>query len=167
MTRDARTTFAVGVDPGVSTGLVILRGDGLKVHARQGSPELTLDDFAVRFSFLRSVGFDVLVGCERYVDLGGPTGRGARTTQPVTQRVVGLVEQLARLNGWPCYLQSPSDVKALVDDALLRAVDLWTTPRDVECRDAHDVNDAMRHALAVLAHHRASLFDRILLTSSA
>ena len=163
MTRDPRTTFAVGVDPGVSTGLVILRGDGFKIHAQQGSPGVTLDDFTTRFSFLNNVGYDVLVGCERYV-VTGETAR--RSAQPVPLQVVGVAAQLARLNNWSFHLQSPSDVKALVDNAFLRRVGLYTTPREVEQRDADDVNDAMRHALAVLAHRRASMFEQIFLSSS-
>jgi hypothetical protein len=163
VTKNPRTTFAVGVDPGVSTGLVVVRGDGFKIHAQQGSPAAVLDDFTTRFPFLNTLGYDVLVGCERYV-VTAETAR--RSAQPVPLQVVGITTQLARLNNWAFYLQSPSDVKALVDNAFLKRVGLYTTPREVEQRDADDVNDAMRHALAALAHHRASLFERIFLSSS-
>lgn len=163
MTRNPRTTFVVGVDPGESTGLAVVRGDGFRVHVQQGSPSVVLDDFTTRFPFLTQRGYDVLVGCERYV-VTAETAR--RSAQPVPLQVVGVVAQLARLNGWPFYLQSPSDVKTLVDNAFLRRAGLWATPRDVERRDADDANDALRHALAALAHHRASLFERIFLSSS-
>lgn len=158
-----RTTYAVGVDPGVSTGLTVLRGDGLKLHTQQGTPSQVLDDLAVRFPFLCGRDVDVLVGCERFVQA---TGHGpVRSTQPIPLQVVGVVAQLTRLHAWKLYLQAPADVKALVPNSLLRDTGLWTTPRDVEQRDADDANDATRHALAVLAHHRASLFDLILTSS--
>lgn len=154
-----RTTYAVGIDPGVSTGMTILRGDGFKLHVQQGTPSQVLDDLALRFPFLCGPGADVLVGYERFVQTGDGTVRSA---QPTTQQTVGVVGYVARLHGWQLHAQSPSDVKALAPNALLRDLNLWTTPRDVERSDANDANDATRHALAVLAHHRASLFDRLL-----
>lgn len=157
----ARTTFAIGVDPGPSTGLVILRGDGFKLHVQQGTPSQVLDDFALRFPFLCTTLNTVLVGCERYVDSSGGAGP-RRSAQPVPLQVIGVVAQLARLHQWTFRLQAPADVKALVNNATLHELGLWTTASEVERRDANDVNDAMRHALGVLAFHRASLFDRIL-----
>jgi hypothetical protein len=159
----ARTTYVVGVDPGSSTGLVIVRGDGFKMHAQQGTPSQALDDFTIRFPFLTIPSSDVLVACERYV-ITDQTAR--RSAQPVPLQVIGVVSHIARLNGWPLHMQSPSDVKSLVPNVMLREVNLYTTPREVEQHDANDVNDAMRHALAALAYHRASLFDKILLSSS-
>jgi len=157
----ARTTYAIGVDPGPSTGLTVLRGDGVRLHVQQGTPSQVLDDFALRFPFLCTTLNTVLVGCERYVTASGGSG-GHRTAQPVPLQVIGVVAQLARLHQWTFRLQAPADAKSLVDDGLLRRLNLWTRPSDVERRDANDANDATRHALAVLAFHRASLFDRIL-----
>lgn len=157
-----RTTYAVGVDPGTSTGLTVLRGDGFKMHVQQGTPSQVLDDLALRFPFLVDLDADVLVGCERYVDPGGGAPGQRRTAQPTAQQTIGIVAQLARFHGWAFRLQAPADVKALVPNSLLRDLDLWTTARDVEQRDANDANDSCRHALATLAFHRASLFDRLL-----
>jgi len=153
-----RTTYAVGVDGGVSTGLLVLRGDGLVVHRQQGTPSQVLDDFALRFPFLCDGSSTVLVGCERYVQ----DQTNHKTAQPVPLQVVGVVAQLARVHGWRFYLQAPADAKALVSNTLLRDLRVWSTARDVEQRDADDVNDAARHALTVLAQHRASLFDNLL-----
>lgn len=161
----ARTTYALGVDPGTSTGLCVLRGDGFRSHVQQGTPSQVLDDLTLRLPFLLDVGVDVLVGCERYVDPGGGAPGQRRTAQPTAQQTIGVVAQLARFHGWLFRLQAPADVKALAPNSLLRDVGLWTSARDVEQRDANDANDATRHALAVLAHHRASLFDRILITT--
>lgn len=158
----ARTTYAVGVDPGTSTGLCVLRGDGFRLHVQQGTPSQCLDDLTLRFPFLDSPGVDVLVGCERYVDPGGGAPGQRRTAQPIAQQTIGVVAQLARFHGWLFRLQAPADVKAFVSNQMLHRMGLWATPRDVERRDANDANDATRHALTVLAHHRASLFDRIL-----
>lgn len=166
MTTDLRTrlTFAVGVDPGVSTGLSIVRGDGFWLHVQQGSPSLVLDDFAVRFPFLCLPNAEVLVGCERFV-ITEQTARNS--AQPVPLQVIGIVEQLARLHQWRFWLQAPGDVKRLINNTVLRETGLWATPAHVEQHDANDANDATRHALAVLATHRASLFDRILLRTGA
>lgn len=154
----ARTTYAVGVDPGPSTGLFVLRGDGFVMHRQQGTPSQVLDDVALRFPFLCVGSTDVLVGCERYVQ----DQTNHRSAQPVPLQVIGIVEQLARMHGWLFRLQAPADAKALVPNSLLRDLTLYSTPAQVERRDANDVNDAARHALTVLAHHRASLFERIL-----
>lgn len=162
--HQTRTTFAVGVDPGKSTGLAIIRGDGFRMHVQQGTPSQVLDDFSIRFPFLCVPSADVFLGCERFV----VTEQTARNSaQPVPMQVIGIVEQLARLHGWRFRLQSPSDVKQFINNTVLRETGLWTLPRDVEQHDANDANDAMRHALTVLAHHRASLFDRILLRTGA
>lgn len=163
----ARTTFAVGVDPGVSTGLTVLRGDGFRLHVQQGTPSQVLDDLPLRFPFLCDGTSDVLVGCERYVQASGGPGGPVRTFQPVPLQVIGVVETLARLHGWLFRLQAPADAKALVNDQTLRRLGLWVTGRDVERRDANDANDSCRHALTVLAHHRASLFDRLLVNTGA
>jgi hypothetical protein len=162
----ARTTYAVGVDPGPSTGLSVVRGDGVRLHVQQGTPSQVLDDLALRLPFLCYVGSDVLVGCERFVQSSGP-GAPVRTFQPVPLQVIGVVETLARLHGWLFRLQSPGDAKALVNNDTLRRLGLWTSATDVERRDADDANDATRHALTVLAHHRATLFDRILTHTGA
>lgn len=154
----ARTTYVVGVDPGVSTGLFVLRGDGFVLHRQQGTPSQVLDDLPLRFPFLCEPSGDVLVGCERFVQ----DQSNHRTAQPVPLQVIGVVEQLARTYGWRMHLQAPADAKTLAPSSLLRDLGLWTTPSQVERRDANDVNDAARHALTALAHHRASLFDRLL-----
>jgi hypothetical protein len=156
--RDALTTFAVGIDPGTSTGLAIVRGDGFRLHVEQGPPQL-LDDFPVRFPFLYYPGTDVLVGCERFV-VTRDTAR--HSAQPAALGVIGVVERICRLADWPLYLQTPYQVKRLVSQATLRDVGLYVRGRDVERADANDANDALRHALAVLAFHRATLFDEIL-----
>lgn len=154
----ARTTYAVGVDPGPSTGLFVLRGDGFVVHRQQGTPSQVLDDLSLRLPFLCLPSSDVVAGCERYVQ----DQSNHRTAQPVPLQVIGVLAQLARAHGWLLRLQAPADAKTLAPNSLLRDLGLYTTATQVEQRDANDVNDAARHALTVLAHHRASLFDRLL-----
>lgn len=157
----ARTTFAVGIDPGVSTGLAIIRGDGFRMHVQQGTPSQILDDFTIRFPFLTLPSSDVLVACERFVQ----DTTNHKSAQPIPLQVIGIVGQMCRLNSWQLYLQGPADVKAFVNNALLRDTGLWVTARDVEQHDANDANDAVRHALTVLAHRRASMFEHILTAS--
>lgn len=160
MTSDhrARTTFVLGVDPGPSTGLFVLRGDGFVTHRQQGTPSQVLDDLVLRLPFLCANDVDVLVGCERYVQ----DQTNHRTAQPVPLQVIGVVAQLARLHAWRFNLQTPADAKSFAPNALLRDLGLWTTPVQVERPDADDVNDAARHALLTLAQRRASLLDRLL-----
>lgn len=156
--RNPRTVFAVGVDGGDSTGLSVIRGDGLRIHGEQGPPSI-LDDFTVRFAFLSHPGYDVLVACERFVVT---VETAKRSAQPTAQQVVGVVRQLCRLNDWPLYLQTPADAKTIVPNSLLTDLGLKLRGRDVGRHDADDANDATRHALLVLAHHRASVFDALL-----
>jgi hypothetical protein len=155
--RNPRFTFVVGVDPGVSTGLVVVRGDGFCAHREQGPPSV-LYDFNDRFPFLRHPGVDVLVACERFVD---PPGGRYRSAQPVAQQVVGAVSQLCVVNGWRLYLQSPADAKSMFSNDELRAYGLYWFARDVDRPDANDVNDATRHALLLLAQRRATMFDAL------
>lgn len=154
----ARTTYVVGVDPGPSTGLLVLRGDGFVMHRQQGTPSQVLDDLALRLPFLCVNSSDVLVGCERYVQ----DQTNHRSTQPVPLQVIGVVAQLARLHGWSFHLQAPADAKAMFSNSLLRTLGVYSTGAQVEQRDANDVNDAARHALLVLAQRRTSLLDGIL-----
>lgn len=161
--RDALTTYVIGIDPGVSTGLVIIRGDGFKMHAQQGTPSQTLDDFTIRFPFLVAIGITVLVACERFVVTDQTAKRSA---QPVPMQVIGVVDQLARTHNWEFRLQAPSDAKAFTNNDSLRRMNLYTRPHDVEKPDANDVNDAMRHAVLMLAQRRASMYDKILLSAS-
>jgi hypothetical protein len=154
----SRMTYAVGIDPGVSTGLAIIRGDGFRMHVQQGTPSQILDDFTIRFPFLTLPSSEVLVGCERFVQ----DTTNHKSAQPIPLQVIGIVVQMARLNGWKLFLQGPADVKAFVNNDILRTTKLWVTARDVEQHDANDANDAMRHALTVLAHRRASMFEHII-----
>ena len=154
----ARTTYAVGVDPGPSTGLFVLRGDGFVMHRQQGTPSQVLDDLALRFPFLCVGSSDVLVGCERYVT----DQTNHRSAQPVPLQVIGVVAQLSRLHQWAFHLQAPADAKAMFSNSLLRTLQVYSTAAQAEQRDANDVNDAARHALLVLAQRRTSLFDGIL-----
>lgn len=156
--RNHRTTFAVGIDPGTSTGLAIIRGDGLRIHGEQGPPSI-LDDFTHRFPFLLYPGMDVLLACERFVVT---VDTAKHSAQPTAQEVIGVVARLGRLNNWRLYMQTPADAKAIAPNSLLVDLGLKLTGKDVERPDANDANDATRHALLVLAHHRASVFDSLL-----
>lgn len=158
LARRHLTTFAVGIDPGDSTGLSIIRGDGLRVHAEQGPPAI-LDDFIDRFPFLLHPGMDVLLACERFVVT---VNTAKHSAQPTAQQVIGVVARLARLNNWHLHLQTPADAKALAPNSLLTDLGLKLSGKDVEQPDANDANDSTRHALLVLARHRASVFDELM-----
>lgn len=156
MTDSPNHLFVVGVDPGLSTGLAVIRGDGWRVHGEQGPPSI-LDDFMIRFHFLTR--HEVLVGCEPFVVT---TETAKHSAQTAALEVIGVVKQLCRMNGWPLYLQPPSVTKPTVPNALLTDLGLRLRGRDVGSDDADDANDATRQALTVLAHHRAGMFDGLL-----
>lgn len=166
MTRKNKLRWIVGLDPGESTGLLVLRITDYyllpaAVHARyQGPPAeaLTRLEAVVREAALWQE--DVLIAGERFT-VTDKTGK--RSAQPTPLKVLGAAEQLAyQYTNVEFTLQSPADAKKLADNARLRDLDFYTSASDVSCPDANDVNDAARHALLGLMRRRASVFDALL-----
>jgi hypothetical protein len=150
--------YVVGVDPGDSTGVALLR-DGRLFLVRQGPPEpmLTLVDVTLGRLTDRA-GDAVAVFVERYV---GASRRPA-TRQPTAQEVVGQVRALCRRHGVAFTQQGAADAWACADNALLRRLGWWQRGADVAAADANDANMALRHALLGLMTTRPTLFARLL-----
>lgn len=152
--------YVIGVDPGPSTGVLVTR-NGVKIAALQGPHESVLVRLGALLATITtgSVNNVVTIACERFVATGQ---RGPRTHQPVPQRVIGQVEQLATSFSCDLVLQSPADAKRVAPTQLLRDLGLYVTRDEVGQPDANDVNDAARHAVLCLARQHAALFDHLL-----
>lgn len=165
MTPRRSFRYVVGVDPGLSTGLSVLAIDPQAQRPvyphllYQGGSEEALR--LLRGVLASAVASNdlALVAAERYT-VTERTGR--RSSQPLPLQIIGQVTLLARDYGAKFILQSPSDAKRMISNALLRRVELYTWPSTVGRPDANDVNDATRHALVALATLRASVFGTLL-----
>lgn len=153
-------TFIIGVDPGRSTGVAVLR-EGARFAVFQGSPTAAVTSLSSLLAHLHRSHDEVLIACERYQV--GPTA-GARTAQSVTHEVIGTVRMLAEVNRYELIIQSPGDAKRLAPNPVLRRLGLYVTKHDVQRPDSHDANDAMRHALLALATRHPVTFERLLVS---
>jgi hypothetical protein len=154
------TTYVVGVDPGQSTGIFVLR-DGARFAAYQGTATGALSALDALLAALRAdpTRPTVVIAVERFVT----TGETARhTRQGAAQEVLGVVHRLAESFDCDVVLQTPADAKRIAPNALLRELGLLVTRDEVGQPDADDVNDAARHAVLCLARRFASIFDRLL-----
>jgi hypothetical protein len=150
--------IVIGVDPGASAGLAVIVEDALEL-VMQGTPKEVLQALQARLNQHRQD--DVIVACERFIQL--PSGRGRPMThQPEAQMMVGRVEELCALYGRKVLMQAPVDAHAIGSNALLQKVGMWTTPAHVMQPDAKDANMAVRHALLALARYHATTFDRVM-----
>lgn len=157
--------YVAGLDPGNSTGLLVLRllpeeATAVPILRYQGPPEEAL---ARLETLIREVALwreDVLIAGERYTT----TQRtGKRSAQPTPLRVLGAAEQLTyQYTNVEFTLQSPADAKKLAPNDVLRDLGIYTRASDVERPDANDVNDAARHALLALMRRQTSIFDALL-----
>jgi hypothetical protein len=151
------SVVVIGVDPGDSTGVGIIRDTEL-FYAYQGDPgeALTLTELTItRFNNDDDV---VAVACERFVSMS----RQARTHQPTAQRVAGALEHMARTHGCMFRYQGPADAHAIADNEKLKQLGMLQTPGTIGQLDASDANMAVRHALLYLSNTHARLFHDIL-----
>lgn len=152
--------FAIGVDGGLSTGVAILRGYHLfGVYQGPWIDALEwFEDAVTKLAELRP-SLEVTVAAERFVR--GGRG-GARSVQPHAQQVYGAVSTRCALLDVDFVAQSPHEAKLIAPNGLLRAAGLYVTPKQVGQPDAHDANDAVRHAVLLTARRYAATFDRLL-----
>lgn len=155
MTR-IKQRITIGIDPGDSTGIAVFKEDEL-VQVFQSTPTVTM---RILQDMLMVYGDeDILIACERFTQQRGP---GAMTHQPTAQQVVGKVQHIAEQYGHVVHIQAPSDAHAIADNKALKKKGLLQSGDDVNSRDANDVNMAIRHALLLMSHHRATLFDKLM-----
>lgn len=151
------SVVVIGVDPGDSTGVAILK-DTTLWHTFQGTPEdgITLVELTIgRFHGTED---SVALACERYVSMS----RRGRTHQPTAQRAGGVLEHMARQHEIPFRWQGPADAWAIASNDRLKLLGMLQTPEDVQQPDAQDVNMAVRHALLYLSNTHATVFHQLL-----
>jgi len=149
--------YVVGVDPGPSTGIFVLR-NGARFAVYQGPHEGAISSLASLLATFKLAGAHVHLACERYVSSSEP----GRTHQAVPQQVVGQVMALAVRFNFAIEIQTPADAKRAAPNALLRRLGFYVTRGDVDRPDANDANDAARHAVLLLMTCYASVFERLL-----
>lgn len=150
------TTVTIGVDPGLSCGLAVLR-DARLLRVVQGPAAHcmhVLEEYLQQYAGRADV--DIEIGIERFT-VTPQTGR--RTQQTSALEITGMVDMLAERYGVEVVRQTISDVKTFAADPLLRKLDLWVKPSDVDAPDANDAKDAVRHAVYRLAMRHASLLQ--------
>lgn len=149
------SVIVIGVDPGTSAGLAMLK-DGKLVVAMQGTSSDVLTALEIMLSkFNDDDDWDaVTIACERYVQMH----RGHQSHQPVAQQMVGVVESLAAKYNVKLVMQGPADARSIPND-LLKKLDMKVTARGIDAPDTNDVTMAIKHALLALAKHHASIFD--------
>jgi hypothetical protein len=158
--------YVIGVDPGLSTGIAVIRGPTL-IDAWQGPPEyvsakltnaiLTCLDGGTR----DDTGRMPIIGAERFTKR--PTRGHPRTVQGDAEHVIGVVKDIAERHDCRLVLQQPSAVKMLIPNGLLHKLGLYVSAAKYGWADADDANDAVRHALSVTAINFAGLFNQMLI----
>jgi hypothetical protein len=155
--------YVIGVDPGSSTGVFVLRNFWLGPFARWQEPHteaLTrLTSLLGQLQYTQPPTTTFVIAAERFIGAGS---HGPRTHQPVAQRVCGQLEALAAELSVELVWQSPADAKRFAPNERLRSLGLYTSRGEVNQPDANDVNDAARHALLLLARRFAAHFEDLL-----
>lgn len=152
---------AIGVDPGLSAGLACLI-DGVPVFAWQGPGDrLVAELIYLENDVIKPLDCRRVAGLERYNQR--PRQPGRLSAQGDAQELIGAVSQVCEsVLNWEVILSAPGDVKKMFPNVRLVALGLRVTPGDVGRRDANDVNDAMRHALMIVARYERATLDRML-----
>jgi hypothetical protein len=151
------SVFIIGVDPGDSTGVGIIK-DGTLWKAFQGTPADALTLIELTITHFDENENEVAIACERYVSM---QSRG-RTHQPTAQRIGGAIENLAERHKRKFVWQGPADAWAIASNALLTQLGWLQTNLTVGQKDATDANMALRHALLYIARTYATQFDTLL-----
>jgi hypothetical protein len=151
----------VGCDPGLSTGIGEILGDGpeiLRGMIFQGDPKDALKLLDGRLQHHAASGNQVIVACESFRQ----SGRAPLTVQPEATETAVLVRRMAEIRGVRFVSQPPGDAKKVAPNVLLQATGLWVLPSEVGQKDANDVNDAFRHAVLAMSRHKATMFERLM-----
>lgn len=154
--------YIIGIDPGASMGVFMLRIEekrAIRAHFLQTDVSTAINWLEEELYAINKGPEGVLVACERYT-VTPETGK--RTQQPTALQVIGVVKILVERFNARFVMMPPGDVKAFAPNSMLKRLGFFTTPKEVGCPDANDVNDAARHATLSLARFKASVFDTML-----
>lgn len=154
--------IVIGIDPGKSVGVAALYVDEKTNHVLrslvyQGDADRALELMEDLIS--ASPGTIVEIACESYHLL---PGGGRKTAQPDALSFIGRMKQhFGNRHDVTIKMQAPSDARRLLTNEMMRKLQLWVLPSEVNQRDADDANSAMRHALLLLARHYLPVFDKL------
>jgi len=149
------TIITIGIDPGKSCGLAVLR-DCLPLRVIQGTATQCMNVLEEYLSlYALDPDADIEIAIERFT-ITPKTGR--KSQQSSALEITGMVDLLATRYGVPVTRQTISDVKKFVKNTVLRKLGLWFKPSDVDAPDADDAHDAIRHAVYRFAMSHASVF---------
>jgi hypothetical protein len=151
----------IGVDPGLSTGVGEILGDGPEIIRGlifQGPPKEALIVLNQRLQLHADMGHQVIIACESFRQ----SGRAPLTVQPEATETAVRVSAIAEARGVRYVTQPPGDAKRVAPNALLQGTGLWVLPREVNQKDADDVNDGIRHAVLAMSRYKATMFDRLM-----
>lgn len=151
---------AIGVDTGLSAGVACLI-DGTAVWVWQGPGDQLIDELTrLEHDVIRPLRVPRIIGLERFQQR--PRQPGRMTAQGDAQELNGAVTRFAQMNGYELIMSGVADAKKTFPNATLVALGLRVTPSTVNRRDANDANDAMRHALMVIAQRDRATLSRML-----
>ena len=155
----------IGVDPGTSMGILALKLHNTyaeRIHFLQTDVSTAVNWLESTLRASDESPESILIACERYT-VTPETGK--RTQQPTALQAIGSVKIFAERFNARLVMQPPADAKKLATNEMLKRLDFYTTPKEVNLPDANDVNDAGRHATLALARFKASIFDAMLANS--
>lgn len=154
--------YIIGIDPGDSMGIMMLKIEGkraIREHFLQTDVSTAVNWLEETLYAINKGPEGVLVACERYT-VTPETGK--RSQQPTALQAIGVIKILVERFNSRFVMMPPGDVKVFAPNTLLKRLGFFTTPKEVGCPDANDVNDAARHATISLARFKASVFDAML-----
>jgi hypothetical protein len=165
-------TYLVTFDPGMSTGITLGEYHEFTAYKRidfwqveGGLPALRMWWGPAPWPQASPLEHDgITYVCEKFVPLPAPRTFKTAELEPI--RIEGAIED--RLDGNVIWQRASAMVLAQGDahrqptkakqaaarkrasDDVLRDMGLWTTGKQVGCKDANDVNSAQKHAIAYL-----------------
>lgn len=149
----------IGLDPGKSTGLAVLV-NGESYRMWQGDAHIAMEVLEEVLRNFAPPGNTVHIGTERFV-ITPQTGR--KTQQTDALEVTGMADFLAMKYGVAVPIrQGMVEVKKFAKNELLRSLGLYIRADLIDIPDADDVNDAIRHAVYILAMTNPQLFTQLL-----
>jgi hypothetical protein len=152
--------YVIGIDPGKSCGIAIMHGPQL-VKVWQGPSDRIADVLTRAIPLAMDGTITPRIACERFTRR--PERGNARTVQNDAERVIGIVMYVSERAGCTLSLQSPASVKKLAPNTLLKRLGLYVSAAQYGWNDANDANDAVRHAVTLLATFHATVFNSMLI----
>lgn len=153
------SVIVIGLDPGESCGLAVIK-DGKKFSVIQSTPDVAVEFAATMITGWSSFpSVNLSVCCERYTITKRSGMMGS--SQNVPLKITGAIENECDKHDVPFHAQDIATAKRMFSNTMLKKLNLYVTPGEVNRSDADDANDAMRQAMLGIARHHAVLFDEM------